>query len=515
MSASLLLAACSSNKSGSSSEGASGASASSAPNGSSKATAASQTPQEPVSFSWSTLLWNEPPNVDASPFYKELFKRLNAKITYQFVPSSGYTDKINLALSSNALAEVTTVKQTNETTIVNAIRQGAFWDLGSLLGDFSQFPNLKAIPQDIYNISKIDGKIYGIPNTTGDTANAIVIRKDWLDQLNLKMPTTLAEYEADLKAFATQDPDKNGKNDTIPLGVSTEYMDMAGPIIAASFGVNKPAMEGDNMLLAWMTPEFRNYLQNMRSWYASGLLPKEFPVLKFRQDIDLVKQDKVGSFGVPIQEVWGIEQELKKVAPAADLEVVPPMKGTVGYTAYNSTTGYYGAFMIPKSVSKDKALRILHVLDLSASQEINDLYKYGIEGVDYKVVNGEKQVDAAQIQKDVGVAYTIVNSYDKYKAFNAVTGVPKEAVNAMKTALDQYQSKMGDYKSSPFNGLISDTNNKRSADLFKDLTTMENKAVIGQITMEQWDDYVAKLKKDAEVQKIMQEFSAQYKLMQK
>jgi hypothetical protein len=71
---------------------------------------------------------------------------------------------------------------------------------------------------------------------------------------------------------------------------------------------------------------------------------------------------------------------------------------------------------------------------------------------------------------------------------------------------------MGQHKNNPFSGLISDTNNKRSADLFKDVMTMQNKFVMGQSTMEQWDAFTASLKKNTEVQKIMQEFAAQYKL---
>jgi putative aldouronate transport system substrate-binding protein len=503
---SAMLAACSSNESATNIPATNSSNPSQAPQQTEKAK------QEPLSFTWSTLLWNEPPNVEKSPFYQELFKRLNAKIDYQFVPSAGYSDKINLALSSNTLSDVTTVKQTNETTIVNAIRQGAFWELDSLLGDFANYPNLKAIPKDIYDFSRIDGKIYGIPNTTGDTANAIVIRKDWLDQLNLKMPATLEEYENILKAFASQDPDKNGKNDTIPLGVSTEYMEMAGNIISASFGVNKPQLEGDQMLQIWMTTNYREYLETMRRWYADGLLPKEFPVLKFRQDIDLVKQNKVGSFGVPIHELPGIQEELKKSMPTAELAIVPPMKGKDGYTAYNSSSGYYGAFMIPKSVPKEKALRILQILDQSASQEINDFFKFGIEGTHHKVVNGVKTVDAEAVKKDIGVAYTIVNSYDKYKSFNGIAGASPEVVKNLKGSLDQYQSQMGQHKNNPFSGLISDTNNKRSADLFKDVMTMQNKFVMGQSTMEQWDAFTASLKKNTEVQKIMQEFAAQYKL---
>jgi len=468
--------------------------------------------EKPVEFTWSTLLWNEPPNVEKSPFYQELFKRLNAKIDYEFVPSSNYSDKINLALSSNSLADVTTVKQTNETTIVSAIRQGAFWELDSLLGDFSNYPNLAKIPKDIYDFSKVDGKIYGIPNTTGDTAIAIVIRKDWLDRLQLQVPTTLAEFEAVLKAFATQDPDNNGKNDTIPLGVSTEYMDMAGNVIAASFGVNKPQFEGEQMLLQWMTPEYAGYLEQMRNWYSQSLLPKEFPVLKFRQEIDLFKQGTVGAFGVPIHEIWGIEQELAKNNPDAKLVAIAPMQGPAGYTAYNNSSGYYGAFMIPKSVSEEKAVRILRVLDQSASEDINEFFKFGIEGVHHKVEGGEKKIDADAVQRDIGVAYTIVNSYDKYKSFSSISSAPEDAVKGLMGTLDQYQAKMGDYPMNPFSGLISDTNNKRSADLFKDLTTNQNKTVMGQMTMDDWNAYVQKMKQNTEVQQIMKEFESQYKL---
>jgi len=43
------------------------------------------------------------------------------------------------------------------------------------------------------------------------------INQNWLDALNLKMPTTTDEFYAVLKAFKEQDPNKNGVADEIPL----------------------------------------------------------------------------------------------------------------------------------------------------------------------------------------------------------------------------------------------------------------------------------------------------------
>ena len=38
-----------------------------------------------------------------------------------------------------------------------------------------------------------------------------IVRKDWLDELNLPEPATLDDYYNVLKAFTEQDPDGNGK----------------------------------------------------------------------------------------------------------------------------------------------------------------------------------------------------------------------------------------------------------------------------------------------------------------
>lgn len=58
----------------------------------------------------------------------------------------------------------------------------------------------------------IDGKHYGVPYSR--QAQTLMIRKDWLKKLGLKAPTTWQEMLSVAKAFATEDPDGDGKADT-------------------------------------------------------------------------------------------------------------------------------------------------------------------------------------------------------------------------------------------------------------------------------------------------------------
>ncbi|MFJ3895735.1 extracellular solute-binding protein [Streptomyces sp. NPDC090083] len=63
----------------------------------------------------------------------------------------------------------------------------------------------------------LDGRHYGIPYSR--QAQTLMIRKDWLRKLGLKAPTTWQEMLTVAKAFATRDPDGDGKKDTYGMVV--------------------------------------------------------------------------------------------------------------------------------------------------------------------------------------------------------------------------------------------------------------------------------------------------------
>ncbi|WP_425473535.1 sugar ABC transporter substrate-binding protein [Streptomyces tailanensis] len=93
----------------------------------------------------------------------------------------------------------------------------------------------------------LDGRHYGIPYSR--QAQALMIRKDWLTKLGLKAPTTWQEMLGVAKAFATRDPDGNGKDDTygmvVPGSAQNGYVAWWGSSFLWSGGAQIIEPDGD------------------------------------------------------------------------------------------------------------------------------------------------------------------------------------------------------------------------------------------------------------------------------
>lgn len=78
------------------------------------------------------------------------------------------------------------------------------------------------VGQRALQAATLDGKLYGLPTITSpyDGMDLLWIRKDWLDQLGLEVPTTAEELFNIAKAFTENDPDGNGQNDTYGLALN-------------------------------------------------------------------------------------------------------------------------------------------------------------------------------------------------------------------------------------------------------------------------------------------------------
>lgn len=102
------------------------------------------------------------------------------------------------------------------------------WVKAGLLQDVSGYMEKYTNIRDYYDkmdvktlfyASEADGAIYRIPGDVAEpSCECLWIRQDWLDNLNLAVPTTLEELEEVMRAFTEDDPDGNGKKDTYGLG---------------------------------------------------------------------------------------------------------------------------------------------------------------------------------------------------------------------------------------------------------------------------------------------------------
>ncbi|TLS50611.1 extracellular solute-binding protein [Paenibacillus antri] len=482
-------------------------------NGGTQSTAPAETPaaetpapekKGPTSITMLTGVWGQPPvDIEKSAIFNKLEELTNTDLNITVVPVSNYDQNLNLVMAANELPELVHAFNSKAPTLVKAINQGAFYDLSEF--DLSQYPNLQQIPELIWNNSKINGKVYGVPSPVGLNAQDFMIRKDWMEKLNLKEPTTLDELKELLIAFREGDPDGNGQKDTFGL-VGRGYG------LLGAFGVQEPQIEGDMMLLEWMTPGYRDYLVYLNELYAKDVMPKEYFLMKGSDTKDMLTNGIAGAQSAGLHNAGELTVEVQKKDPNASFMPLNPIQGPNGYTG-KTQLGYYGMWLIPTSVDKAKVPDILAYLDQTATDEVNNLMNFGIQGVHYDSLEGQKATASdAQIKlKDEEAGQGTIVFVNKYRPYNDVTknGFAAELEEQLIESIDNHIELS---TANPFEILISDTFSSRYNDVFKDLDATIIKVTTGAISLEEWDTFVEQMKANPTVQQMMKEFKAQYDL---
>lgn len=241
-------------------------------------------------------------------FNRLLKDELNIEIQYLWtVPEAQYDQKFSTAIASNDLPDLLALSQSD----YELLREnGQLADLSDAYGYASD--KLKEMverdPGVLESVTK-DGKIYAIPRY-GDVRTAtplLWIREDWMDKLNLEKPKTWDDVVEIARAFATKDPDGNGKNDTYGFGATAKTLEPWGYGIKPLFTpygsfVNKWIDDGNgNLVNGNIQPETREALQNLAQMYKDGLLDREI----FTKNEDKVGEDIAnGKIGIAVSEWW-------------------------------------------------------------------------------------------------------------------------------------------------------------------------------------------------------------------
>lgn len=108
------------------------------------------------------------------------------------------------------------------------------------------------------------------------------INQKWLTKLNLKMPETVDDLYAVLKAFKEKDPNGNGVADEIPLTASlvngqgtAKHLDTRNTILNDFGFTDLIDVENGKVRYAPVESGYQAYAEFMKRLYADGLLDKE------------------------------------------------------------------------------------------------------------------------------------------------------------------------------------------------------------------------------------------------
>jgi len=468
--------------------------------------------EEPLTIQMFAGLYNEMPDMN-NAYWSEWQKRLNVKLDVEWVPDGDLNTKMDLLLASGDLPEVLSSPTATKPTLISAIKNGAFWDLTPFLGDFSKYPNLRDnMAKDAYKYLSVDGKIYAVPRSRSRVDQGMRIRKDWLDKLGIPEPTTLDEYAAALKKIVESDPDGNGKIDTLGLighGVIISDGDIS---FAAGFGATKPYFnEEGGLVYTRLNPGFTRTVEWFRQLYADGVLPKEFSVMKKTQAEELYKTGRAAAY---VRSIWWDkewEDSIKKSGqPDAKIKQLF-LVGPDGDPAVDLSTGVSGGYYISKKVPEEKVWKLLDYFERTASQEITDFAYYGLEGVHHTIVDGTK------VLTDQGVKEVNTTS----KGAGVLAYAPWGKVISASGSKEYNDAKIEEVKIydevgivEPFRYVTSETWLKVWPKYETEWQTMVTKAIVGQISMDEYKAYVDKLNADPDMLTAYKEFAASYEAFQ-
>ena len=423
-------------------------------------------------------------------------------------PPSNSEDAYKMMVISGDLPDVILWQYSASTD--RMYEEGLIIDLTDLIAEYA--PNLTRIfderPELRKEVETADGRIFYFPSinpmlTVEDicrrTTAGLIIRKDWLDKLGLKVPNTVDEWYEVLTAFKTRDPNGNGVHDEIP------FDGWGLPYFAASYGVlNRFCIKPDGTVVYGpMEQEYKAYLETMNKWYSEGLLGSNCLIHSEAWKVENIVNNLTGAF-------TGMDNAWRHYLPDLQANVADAMfapvpwalsSDGVRYTFRTETASHMSKFVTTITSDCKDPVAAVKFIDYMYSQEGADLLTWGIEGKTYVVENGEKKLTdyALEVAED---GYLVLHHYaighaafPKYDGESVVLATyPEDQIVAETTWADSSNALVYppyislSVKDKAFcDGVMDDVNNY--------ISEMEIKFITGEEPLSNFDNYVKQLEK--------------------
>lgn len=329
-------------------------------------------------------------------YVNQEMNKVGITVNFVAVPRSEEEAKIQIMMAAGTAPDV--MLAYSNTLVEDYFNMGGTYDLSPYVDGDGQAKNLKAyIGKDIIDIGRnTKGQLWSIPARRATTASQnTFIRKDWLDKLGMKIPTTPDELYKVLYAFKNNNPDgiKNVIASSIQLGYKTP--NLTGTL-AMAFMKSTPSKRdyeiADSSYNVYADDGYIDFMRFLNKLYNDGLMDKEYYV---GTEQTLKEQIVSGRLGYYEGNVNGnvdtlrgaLLQNLKANYPNAEFVSMPPLKNVHDVKIYNAGYPANGAFLfVPKTCKNPEA--VVTYLDWLATKAGGFVLFHGFENEHYTLVNG-------------------------------------------------------------------------------------------------------------------------------
>ena len=348
----------------------------------------------------------------ATKWAKEKFG-INVKSLWSVTDTnSAFATKLRLAMSSGQeMPEVVTIGTADNLLAQDLIDSGMYQEVGPLFDKFASDNWKKAMEQDpnVWNQYSRDGKRMGIPvlDYAYNHDYVLWIRQDWLDKLNMKAPTTIAELEQVMEAFKNNNPDGLAPAKVVPLSIGFKtsmntWMGDPSWVFGAYGTLPQQWNLGADGKLEYgsINPGMKDGLVKLNEWLTKGYIPQEAALWDENKTSEPAIAGTAGMIPGPYwMSGWPLQDTVKNV-PGAVWKPIAIPAGPDGKAMRHGTQFTNGVTLIKKDMAHPEAFFTYqnYLFDNYANPEPGSEYDNGLfAGYDYQLDAEGKQMPIDKI----------------------------------------------------------------------------------------------------------------------
>lgn len=391
--------------------------------------------------------------------------------------------------------------------IVKYGSQGMLIPLNDLIKEYA--PNIqKTLENDQYRkeLTAPDGNIYSLPTINegyAKTKPALFINQDWLDQLDLPVPTTTEEFQDTLNQFIENDLSPLGKDKQIGMTFLSDNWNANLDSFFGAFGTvdnrDHVAIKDGSVINTAVQPEYKEAIKYFRELFSEGLVDRE----SFTQDesefaakINQGDGNNVGAF-----IAWNTNSvDLNEDNNFVPIEPLIGPNGDQKWAGFDPGINLKGSFSITSE--NPNPIETIRWIDYMYDPLISLQAMYGVIGKNleeqsdgtYLNLTPEEGVDPEDFQTSPKTKYTVW-------ALNEEMGeklVPEVEQKLPKTSLDEIYEPYLEFNQFPkayFTGEETEEISQFSTDINTYIDQKYADWMIEGGVEEEWDQYIDQLEK--------------------
>lgn len=261
-------------------------------------------------------------------------------------------------------------------------QEGALWDMTEAWNNSELKKSGRVTNEELIDNMKINGSVYGFPTSRGNGC-VTYVKKKWLDNCGLKVPTNYEEYLEMLEAFSKGDPDGNGVDgDTYAvsaaglIGAEVPYVNYLPEFYQNAYPSFYQKEDG-TWVDGFTEDSMKEAIERLRDAYKAGYIDKETLTNGTSDCRTKFYEDKFGIFTY-WAGTWATNLKRNLEANERDSELVPipPIEELGQYLERRPPV-----FAITSACKHPEEVFKYFIESMLDGGDMQILWTYGVQGV--------------------------------------------------------------------------------------------------------------------------------------